>query len=126
MLTFGSDLRKENQIYEICVDDSQQNIKLYKKCSWHLAHKRNDFSKCCIHCDWCKLISLSTVRDVQILFSEPAEATFQKSLQYMQTKGEWQLTDIIGRKSANTSYFSMNGLDSWDELVYNVCVTFHS
>lgn len=27
MLTFGSDLRKENQIYEICVDDSQRNIK---------------------------------------------------------------------------------------------------
>uniref|UniRef100_A0A8C1S5U1 5-hydroxytryptamine receptor 3A-like n=1 Tax=Cyprinus carpio TaxID=7962 RepID=A0A8C1S5U1_CYPCA len=36
-----------------------------------------------------------TIRDVQILFSEPGEATLKKSLQYMETKGEWQLTDVI-------------------------------
>uniref|UniRef100_A0A671QAH8 5-hydroxytryptamine (serotonin) receptor 3A n=1 Tax=Sinocyclocheilus anshuiensis TaxID=1608454 RepID=A0A671QAH8_9TELE len=40
-----------------------------------------------------------TIRDVQILFSEPVEATLKKSLQYMETKGEWQLTDMIARKS---------------------------
>uniref|UniRef100_A0A8C1JUE9 5-hydroxytryptamine receptor 3A-like n=1 Tax=Cyprinus carpio TaxID=7962 RepID=A0A8C1JUE9_CYPCA len=36
-----------------------------------------------------------TIRDVHILFSEPGEATLKKSLQYMETKGEWQLTDVI-------------------------------
>ncbi|XP_067271038.1 5-hydroxytryptamine receptor 3A-like [Pseudorasbora parva] len=61
-----------------------------------------------------------TIRDVQLLFSEPAEVTFQKSLQYMETKGEWQLTDIIARKTANASYVSMGGLDSWDDLVFHV------
>ncbi|KTF95508.1 hypothetical protein cypCar_00004300 [Cyprinus carpio] len=64
------------------------------------------------------------VRDVHILFSEPGEATLKKSLQYMETKGEWQLTDVIARKSANSSYFNMDGLDKWDEIIYHVCVTF--
>ncbi|CAM4653877.1 unnamed protein product [Leuciscus chuanchicus] len=60
-----------------------------------------------------------TNRDVQILFSETVEATFQKSQQNVENKGEWKLTDITGQKSAN-SYFNMDGLDSWDELVYNI------
>ncbi|XP_042605512.1 5-hydroxytryptamine receptor 3A-like [Cyprinus carpio] len=61
-----------------------------------------------------------TIRDVHILFSEPGEATLKKSLQYMETKGEWQLTDVIARKSANSSYFNMDGLDKWDEIIYHI------
>ncbi|RXN13591.1 5-hydroxytryptamine receptor 3A-like protein [Labeo rohita] len=61
-----------------------------------------------------------TIRDVQILFGEPVEATLKKSLEYMETKGEWQLTDMIGKKSVNSSYFNVNGLDKWDELVYHI------
>ncbi|KAL1250975.1 hypothetical protein QQF64_018771, partial [Cirrhinus molitorella] len=58
-----------------------------------------------------------TIRDVQLFFSEPVEATLRKSLQYMETKGEWQLTDMIAGKSSNSSYFNMDGLDRWDELI---------
>ncbi|KAK2907226.1 hypothetical protein Q8A67_006211 [Cirrhinus molitorella] len=61
-----------------------------------------------------------TIRDVQLFFSEPVEATLRKSLQYMETKGEWQLTDMIAGKSSNSSYFNMDGLDRWDELVYYI------
>ncbi|XP_073699885.1 5-hydroxytryptamine receptor 3A-like [Garra rufa] len=61
-----------------------------------------------------------TIRDVQLSFLEPVEATLKKSLQYMETKGEWQLTDMIAEKSANSTYFNMDGLDRWDELVYHI------
>ncbi|XP_059425960.1 5-hydroxytryptamine receptor 3A-like [Carassius carassius] len=52
--------------------------------------------------------------------TKPGEATLKKSLQYMETKGEWQLIDITARKSVNSSYFNMDGLDSWDEIIYQI------
>lgn len=61
-------------------------------------------------------------RDVQLLFSEPAEDTLRKSLFYMETKGEWELIDMVAGRPKNSTYFNFDGLDSWDELAYYVCV----
>ncbi|XP_073793721.1 5-hydroxytryptamine receptor 3A-like [Danio rerio] len=38
----------------------------------------------------------------------------------MESKGEWLLIDIVCKKNANSTYFNMDGLDSWDELDYHI------
>lgn len=63
-------------------------------------------------------------RDVQLFFSESAENTLKSSLFYMETKGEWELIDLLAGKPQNSTYFNFDGLDSWDELAYYVCVNF--
>ncbi|XDV21959.1 hypothetical protein PO909_026949 [Leuciscus waleckii] len=60
-----------------------------------------------------------TNRDIKLSLLEPAEATFKKSLKYMETKGEWQLVAITGRKSS-ISYNTIGGLEGWDELIYHI------
>ncbi|XP_056615816.1 5-hydroxytryptamine receptor 3C-like [Triplophysa dalaica] len=61
-----------------------------------------------------------TKRDVQLFFSEPAEDTLKSSLFYMETKGEWELIDLVAGKPQNSTYFNFDGLDSWDELAYYI------
>ncbi|XP_065115790.1 5-hydroxytryptamine receptor 3E-like [Paramisgurnus dabryanus] len=60
-----------------------------------------------------------TRRDL-LLTSEPVEDTLESSFRNIETKGEWELIDILSSRPKNTTYFNFDGLDSWDEIAYHI------
>ncbi|XP_055074019.2 5-hydroxytryptamine receptor 3C-like [Misgurnus anguillicaudatus] len=60
-----------------------------------------------------------TRRDI-LLTSDPVEDTLASSFRNMETKGEWELIDILSSRPKNATYFNLDGLDSWDEIAYHI------